>query len=540
VGGYAAPTTRERLEGEIQDESCGVFRRLEDALDRDALHRFVVGEDVRPRALTGAELAQDLGDPLATLLFRNGVFPRTPTELLEALDAATGADDPLRQQLSFVVGERSQLPFRPENAAMPRILRFVIARGSSEDGPDVMLSVSFPDQTRSIEAMAWDRAVGGFNFYTTVGDDGAWVFAGSSRHALADPTDGKGPFESHRSGSFIMKELRSPWINWHSPDANILPGTFAPDDERRSHPWFTERDPLGAATCEAAVARPAIARWAKARFAAALAPDGTFASPRRVMRQLLGTPSANLVTSHVESRKAARDESFDLPQTFFVDSEALTEILGLLPPPTFDARGKHYARALEKFETRMDDGDGFVQAGDTHFAFLVPERAFEDLAVLRQALDVGLLTERLAATLLMTDFPNPIFSRRREALLAYVPPTATIVGGTRTFSQELADAILAAAEASPADSPEREFAELWRLGDDVVVPFSALLKNYYEAVTDRLTTQEGFDAYYRLAESRRAEAMTIPVFSEFALLFARTNIPAATRTMRRDGTVVES
>ena len=540
MGGYAASAARVPLEADVLDESCGVFRRLEDPLDRDALHRFVVGEDSQPRALSEAELAQELGDPLATLLFRNSVFPRTPTELLEALDAATGADDPLRQQLSFVVGERSQLPFQPENAAMPRVLRFVIARGFSEEGPDVMLSVSFPDQTRSIEAMAWDRAAGGFNFYTTVGDDGTWVFAGSSRNALDEPTDGKGPFESHRSGSFIMKELRSPWINWHSPDANVLPSTFAPDDERRNHPWFTERDPLGAATCESAVARPAITRWAKARFRAALAADGTFGSPRRVMRQILGTPSANLVTSHVESRKALRDESFDLPQTFFVDSEALTEILGLLPPPAFNARGEHYAHALEAFETSMDDRAGFVQAGDTHFAFLVPERAFEDVAVMREALDVGLLTERLAATLLMTDFPNPIFSRRREALLAYVPATATIVDGASTFSQELADAILAATDGSAADSPEREFAELWGHGEDVVVPFSTLLKSYYEAVTERLTSQEGFDAYYRLAESRRGEAMTIPIFSEFALLFARTNVPPATRSMRRDGTVAES
>jgi len=504
------------------------------------VHRFVVGEDRSVRAMTETEARQELGDPFATLLLLEGVFPRTPTELLDALDQAAGADDPLHQQMSFVVGERSQIGFRPDLATVPRVLRFVITRGSDpEAGPDVLISASFPDQRRAIEVMAWDRANGGFNFYTTVGDQASWVFAGNSRHAVAPTTEGKGPFESHLSGNFIMKELRAPWINWHSPDANILPSAFAADDPRRDHPWFTEKDPLGAATCEAAVARPAVTRWTKARFSAAVSPDGNFDSPRRVMLQLLGTPTANLVTSHVESRKAVRDERFDLPQTFFVDSESLTEILGLLPPPPFSAPGAIYAQALASFGTRMEDGEGFVQPGDTHFAFLVPDRAFEDIAVLRHALEVRLVSERLAAALLMTDFPNPIFSERREALLAHVPGTAKISGGASTFSEELAAAILAAADASRQGSPEREFAELWSHGDDFVIPYSTLLKHYYEAVTAQLETQEGFDAYYRLAESRRARAMKVPIFGEFALLFARSNVRPVKRAMRRDGTVEE-
>lgn len=540
VGGVARRREPELAERVVVDESCHVFGRLSAPLEPDAVHRFVLGEDAGPRAMTEAEMRDELGDPFATRLLLDGVFPRTPAELFDALDEATDEDDQLRVQTSFLVGERSQLGFRPDLARVPRVLRFVVTRGDdAENGPDILVSASFPDQRRAFELMAWDTAHGGFNFYTTVGDDGAWVFAGNSRHALGPPTEGKGPFESHLSGSFIMKELRAPWINWHSPDANVLPSAFATDDPRRDHAWFTEKDPLGAATCEAAVARPAVTRWAKARFAAAVSPDGNFASPRRVLRQLLSTPTANLVTSHVESRKAVRDDAFDLPQTFFVDSESLTEILGLLPPPPFSGRGTIYAQALETFETRMEDGEGFVQPGDTHFAFLVPERAFEDLAVLRQALEVGLLSERLAATLLMTDFPNPIFSERREALLAYVPETATIEDGTSTFSQEFADAILGAAEDSPVASPEREFAELWTSGEDFVIPFSTLLKNYYEAVTAQLDTQEGFDAHYRLAETRRACARTLPIFGEFALLFARSNVEPATRRMRADGTVEE-
>jgi hypothetical protein len=279
-------------------------------------------------------------------------------------------------------------------------------------------------------------------------------------------------------------------------------------------------------------------RWAKARLEASLAQDGTFASPRRVLQQILGTPTANLVTSHVESRKAVRDLDFDLPQTFFIDSECLTEVVGLKPPPSFRAAGSVYAQSLATFGTRMDDGEGFSRLGDTHFAFLVPERAFEDVVVLIEALRIGLVSRRLAACLLMTDFPNPIFSRRREALLAHVPESALITNGSSTFSQEMSDAIVAAAEQSPAESPEREFADLWNVGEDFELAFSNRLQSYYDAVTACLATQEGFDEYYRVAESRRQKAREMPIFSEFALLFATTDIDdALDLTMRSDGSV---
>lgn len=523
------------------DESCGAFTRLQGSLE-PGVHRLLVGADAAPQKMTDEQIREDLGDPFATELLLQGTVPSTPEELLSALKRTAGAGDPLGAQMSFIVGEGSQIAMSPETAAVSRNLRFVVTTGPDpNDGPDILLSASFPDQTDRIELMAWDRRAGGFNYYTTtIGNPAAWVFAGNSRHALSPPTEGKGPFESHLSGALLMKELRAPWMNWHSPDANILPSAFAEGDSRVTHPWFIEKEPLGAVTLEAAVAKPAMRRWAKARFNASLQEDGSFESPRRVMRQILGAPTANLITSHIESRKAVREESFDVPQTFFVDSEGLTEILGLRPPPPFNGVGSIYAQTLQKFQTKVDDENGFVREGDTHFAFLVPERAFEDNVVLKQSLDVGLLTPRLAVSLLMTDFPNPIFSARREALLAHVPETATITNGNSTFSQEMADVILAAAEQSAAGSSEREFAERWNVGEDFVVPFSALLQSYYEAVTAQLKTQKGFDAYYRLAESRRRRAQMMPIFGEFSLLFAKTEgIPPGERSMRADGTVEE-
>ena len=171
-----------------------------------------------------------------------------------------------------------------------------------------------------------------------------WMFAGNSRDALRESSRGKGPFESHPSGALLMKELKTPWNNWHSPSANIPANAFAKNDARRRHAWFTEKDPGGALAFELDAARPAISRWARARFAGLRKQGGTLAQPRHVMEQILATPTVNLTSTHVESRALAPGSELDLPPTFFVDSEALSDILGLAPPPFFSVKGRIYAQ----------------------------------------------------------------------------------------------------------------------------------------------------------------------------------------------------
>jgi hypothetical protein len=119
-----------------------------------------------------------------------------------------------------------------------------------------------------------------------------------------------------------------------------------------------------------------------------------------------------------------------------------------------------------------------------------------------------------------------------------VPETATVSDGASGFSQEMADAVVAAAETSPQASPEREFAERWAVGEDFLSAFDDLLARYYEAVRGRLGTQAGFDDYFALAESRRRRGIEeMPIFRENPLLFAHSNVPPARRAMRADGSV---
>jgi hypothetical protein len=507
-----------------------------DGLDATTIHRFVVGEDSQPRPFEAAEAETELGDPFANLVLLRGVFPRTAAEALDALAAA--ADDKLlAEQRSFVLGEGTQLADSSAASGVQRDVRFVVSTGTDSRGPEVIVSAFHPASS-DIELMGWDRAKGGFNYYRAVGKGPTWVFAGNSAHALSDPTRGKGPFESHASGAILMKELKIPWNNWHSFEATMPDSVFPQGDVRRTHPWFTNKQ--GAEVCEEAVVIPSIERWAKARFDR-IAEKGQVDEPRRVMEHLLVTPTVNLVSSRAASHDPDAKGGVKIPPSFFANFGALAETaIGLNPPPEFGVATDVYRTNLQTFEFALRDDSGFEQKGDTKFAFFIPEPAKEDIAAMAEAMRIGLISDRLAAALLMVDFANPIYSQRRASLLDHVPATATIANGRSTFSEEMANAILGAAGNSPGDSPEREFAARWEVGEDFREAHNGLLSAYVAAVTARLATQEGFDDYVRLADARRHRAKrATPIVREFDLLFPQTNIEEREREMRPDGTVAE-
>ena len=101
----------------------------------------------------------------------------------------------------------------------------------------------------------------------------------------------------------------------------------------------------------------------------------------------------------------------------------------------------------------------------------------------------------------------------------------------------MARAILEAAETADPASPEAEFAKRWAVGPRFQRDFGQLLDGYYDAVTARLRTQAGFDAYFELAAERRQEFKAKMPIAEFPLLLPHTNITPRSRRMRRNGTV---
>jgi hypothetical protein len=518
------------------NKTCSVFSTVTGA-PQGSLVRFVVGENAQPVLMQSAAMNAELDDPFANLLLKQGVFPATGQEVLAALDAKVEAGDPLaaQSQRSFVLGEGSQIPLADATPSTNAGMRFLVTRGSGANGPDIIISAAGPNATL-VELMAWDAVRKGFNYYRTVGKKGRWAFAGNSRHALSAPTKGKGPFESHPSGNLLMKELKLPWVHWHSSVLEITPDAFPQDDLRRSHPWFTQKQ--GAERCEIQVVMPSIRRWTSARLDQVIAPNGTVTDPKRIIEQVVKSPTVNLASSKESAVGAGT--SIDLPPSFFVDVDGLA-VVGLpVPTQTLAVSREIYQSSLSTFAFKLKDGQGFVKPGDTHFAFVVPERAFEDTETLRQAIARGLITKRLAAALLMVGFPNPVFSPRRAALLAHAPSTATITGGTSTYSTDMADAIIAAAAApnNPAGSPEKEFVDRWTKAADLPGPLGTELTNYYGKIGQRLQNQADFNNYVKLAESHRNRVREMPIF-ESRLLFPETNIPAAQRrVMKSDGAVV--
>lgn len=518
---------------EISDVSCRAFEEIQGP-GADALVRFIVGEDTAPRPMTPEEMSQELGDPFATLVLATGNFPVTADEVLLAIDRATPEGDSLRFEQSFVVGEDSQLGIQSgEIDSTNRSIRFLVARGSAPHGPELVISASHPGGGL-VELMAWDVTHGGFNYYRTLGGAGGWVWAGNSRHALTPPTKGKGPFESHPSGNLIMKELKLPWVHWHSFEAQISDEVFEAGDARREHRWFTGRD--GADICEEGVVKPSIRRWTHVRLESILAGTQPLGRPR-LIEHIAMSPTINLASSGTESAAAKLGANVDLPPSFFVDIEGL-QAVGLPPPPPFSIPSDIYLASLETFGFRLTDGD-FTQRGDTHFAFVVPERAFEDNEVLRQAIERGILSRRFVAAILMVDFPNPVFSSRRAQLVSHVQDVSEI--GSRDISEDVAASIVAASEQSPSDSPERDFAQRWALGDDAWEgAFAGELSDYYAAIQSQLVSQDGFNEIVRLAESRRNAVREMPIGNEFRLLFPETNLESENLVMKTDASVAEA
>ncbi|MDT5231242.1 MAG: hypothetical protein QOI39_1742, partial [Mycobacterium sp.] len=387
-----------------------------------------------------------------------------------------------------------------------------------------------------LQLIAWSEKDREFHYFER--KNGAWGWAGNSFHALAAPTRGQGPFDSHINGSLVMKELKVPWSHWHSTDSNIPRSLFEPDSEFNTDPLFAELE--GAEFLEGVV-RTGIGRWTNGRFARHLT-GATLTGLPDYLRQLLWCTSINLASS----TKSFHDPSvtrFDLPSTFFFDADALDFLVAELDPAanvlptarlTVDAQLYRTAVANAALHVLDDDEPPHQVAGDTNFAFLVPERAAEDQVVVRELVSREVLSARLGLCLLLVDFCNPVFSPRRAALLRHIP--ASVAAGAHGAALDTA---LIGAVGTPApqqDSPEAELLDLWH-SPDILKRAGEMLGNYNAAVNERLQSPDGVADLLRLADSRRQVLTTRSLFEFHATL--ATGAPAPHLAMAPDGTVIE-
>jgi hypothetical protein len=518
-------------------EPLQLAEETEGQLEAGKIHRLVVGIDVPPpKPMFSSEVEVLLRDPFAELLLKRSTFPLTLRTLLTAFGSFDNTPQGLPQQVSYLVADGGHIPWTAETDSLNRQFRFAITRGRGAQ-IDVLISTStvIDSETNFLQLLAWDSQNQVYNYYQR--RSGTWIWAGNSQYALEPATRGKGPFDSHVNGSLVMKELKLPWTHWHSMSAGIKDESLAPDDPLRSEPLF--RNKAGAELLQLGAVQPGIIRWNNARLGKSIAADGTISDVPYLMRQVLETTTVNLASSETESRLVQEDTSVRLPLTFFLNSDALLNEIHLAPNISrISVEGRLYLDSLKRYEFAVKDGN-FHQEGDAPFAFLVPEPAFEDLNVLSQLLQKKIITRHFAASLLMVDFPNPIFSSRRQQLLKYVPDEARLASGSSDLPSRMVSAIEAVEQSLPVDSPEKEFLANWRLPDaDWKTIFERRIEDYFAVLTAKAATEEGFDGFVRLAESRRREFRKRPIH-EFDLNLPTTNIPMDSPwlEMSEDGTV---
>jgi hypothetical protein len=522
-------------EGAEADATADAIRNL--AVEPGRLYRFVLGVDQMPTAMSAAD--PDLPhDPFAELLLRRGIFPLTFRNLLAELDKLNNQPEGLPEQKCFLAADGGQISWTPETATVNRLLRFVVTRARNSEVELMVSAHTDLDATdQFLQLIAWDPAKGAFNFYERRG--GTWFWAGNSHHALAPDSRAQGPFDSHVNGSMVMKELRAPWSNWHSMRASIQDNVLSPTDSLRTEALFLSRN--SAHELETSVVRPGIERWTRARLKRATQ-GGSLNDVRYFMRQVLEATTVNLISSDTLSKEVTDTGTLTLPTSFFLNTEALLDIVGLEPDiSVVKIPGRFYREALTRYQFELRD-ETYRQPGDTFFAFLVPEPAFEDLNVLAALVQEQLIDARFAASLLMIDFPNPLFSQRRRKLGTYVPQTANLnsASGVKSDIQTAFVAALEAAEPTlAADSPEKEFLNNWRLpADQWKKRFEQRIEVYFARLQEIASTSDAVDAWIRLAESRRREFRRRPL-AEFRLTTPTTNIAenAPTLVMIADGTV---
>jgi hypothetical protein len=482
------------------------------------VYRFRLGRDVTPQGLSIDDLSNGLHDPFARLVLLSGKLPATLRELLRTLDATNAQADGLPQQQNFIVSDGGQIPWNADTQTVARQFRFVIARAKATQIPDLFMSTSREIDSTStfLQVVGWDPVNGAFQFYDR--RDGAWFWAGNSWDALEADTRSRGPFDSHVNGALNMKELKLPWINWHS-EAATIDGALAPDDPLRSEPLWQGRS--GANQLEPII-KDNIRRWTNSRFERRTA-EGKLTRLSELLGQILTTTTINVIASPDETSQLRAGKPLHLPLPFFINSDMLFNILELSPDiaqPTID--GGIYLDCLKQFDVALTDGEHRFP-GDTHFPFAVPEVAFEDVEVLRRLIDSSIITKKLAACLLMVDFYNPVFSQRRAALIRYIPES-TAIQSAEAFSTKFAQAVEAAA-GRVSGSPEQEFVSNWRLADNEwQSSFESRIKNFFDQLKLKLGGLDGFIDIFKVAESRRREFRKRPL-AEFRLTTPITNIP---------------
>nr|WP_315246656.1 hypothetical protein [uncultured Flavobacterium sp.] len=481
--------------------------------------RFILGIDAFPNPLKKEEL-EKLDDTFANLFLKRNTIPLTLNEILTSLDSNSTLKNELPNQTSFLVADGGQIAWSTETDNLNRQFRLVISRSDAKNDLQILISTStIPDsKTQFLQLISWDNTVKAYNFYER--RDQSWFWAGNSYHALTEPSRGQGPFDSHVNGAIVMKELKFPWIHWHSMNASINDDVLSPNDNLRNEKLWINKS--GGQDFEIQIAKPAIVKWNNSRLQNLIDTNRMLNSCHDFFRQVVTTTTINIVTTKEESKSINTDSNVRIPETFFFNKDVLIDEIGLEPlisPIHF--KGSYYLDSLIDFDFQIGDNE-FRFKGDTHFAFLVPEVSFEDVNLISILLSNKIVSKKFISSLLMVDFTNPVYSTKREIFLKYFPNIGSI--DNNFIESAFLNNIRNSTESQMIESSEALFLSNYELAEDEWKGiFEKRIENYFNNLQTLLENKDGFYEIVKLAESRRREFRKTDL-AEFRLTTPTTNI----------------
>ena len=492
-----------------------------------------IDELIARTPMSADEINNELHDPLARLILTDPVLPSTVHDLLAALNTHNHDPEGVPVQEVYVVSETGQILVKAQSQGLERRERAVITRTRGQDAI-VMIAPSIRGGASLLEVMAWDADKGAFNYYERDGER-TWLWKGDSTHALKVRSRGQGCFTCHMNGAPIMKALRAPWTNWHTQDATIKREAIPEDSPLKHDPLFFPENLTKAEQLENHI-KAWVTKTNEGHLKRLLQNQ---IDTRTALRSLFQTTTANLAFSPEPS--AGSGPIVPIPVSCFINAQGFENAarLDILMPEAFGhctpvpslckpaVDRSAYQDALEKFEFALKGPVDFKRKpGDTHFAFAVPEAAYEDNDMIQQLVRNGIVSSRFAACTLAVDFPNPVYSALREQLFSFVPQATLAELGVRDVSDTVAHAIAHRASELPDGHAEREapdqFLACWKQpGEDWKTTLPSRIDTYLNKVATRLNTTAGFFDYVKLSEARRKqfEKSSHAALKESALLF---------------------
>ena len=533
---------------EKDSPSCG--------LSNDKIYRLILtnkdDEDNPPCPVAATdEEKKALGDPWGAQILQQNAFPTSVDEIVSQMKAKIPGMTPT----SFVLGEGSQVP---ASDTVPREsnrdLRYVVTWAPSGGSTQVFLSARPGGHSSFLQVIAWDAAKNWFNFYEYNDQTRVWSWTGNSTYASQPETRGHGCFDCHHNGIVIMKELTTPWNNWHSSQTHIVDSNV---------PAAVAAEALFQHKAEALALERVVERYQQAfhdnRIDKQIV-NGQMNGVPDLLRHIISQSTINLVSS---GRTSGGSEDITVPLDFFIRQRLASIVMGGDLRINNTISRAAYAASLTSHHYRLvqsDSTSGYTMNGSTYFSFLVPAYSAEDDHIATYLVSTTQLVDaKFEAAVMLVDFQNPIFSNKREGLLQYANqlPSGAWAKDAQVSDvpQRFAALVEQGARNQPACDPglptdpmrldrctaEQQFLHFWRLqGDDWKTDARTRISSYAAAVGQRIQTQAGVDDYMRLAVSRRAQMKNWPVIGnlvEFSLLFPQTDLPEATLRMYPDGTV---